>query len=113
MEPTPAQRVARTICGALADLPAADQARALEAVRVALGLNPEGLPRARQSTAQERGPQLPMVRVQMMGGSPRVVSDTDPPGAPLVVISRTPRPPRALQATTAARGFVRDVLARR
>jgi len=109
MEPTPAQRVARTICGALADLPAADQARALEAVRVALGLNPEDLP----STAQERGPQLPMVRVQMMGGSPRVVSDTDPPGAPLVVISRTPRPPRALQATTAARGFVRDVLARR
>lgn len=115
IEKTPLQVVVTAICDAVADLPSADQERALEASRVALGL--DRVPRRMQLASMEQRPQLPMIQVQMMGGQPRVVSATDPPGSSsLVVVSRARRTQPALSGVAPIappRGYVRDVRARR
>jgi len=107
----PLQAVVSTICEALADLPPDDQARALEAVRVTLGLDTPITQSARASAlAQEEAlsqepsaPEplwdpalfheapapraLPTVVVEMMGDRPRVVSrQIGRPGRALVVV---------------------------
>lgn len=112
---TPLQAVVGVICDCLSDLPADEQSRALEAVRVTLGLL---APRS----VQDRNPYrdtitrepLPRVEVQMMNDRPVVVNPAiDRPGQGLVVAGprrttiiqprQIPRPPRPLQP----RGYVR------
>ena len=93
--------VVSIICDCLTDLSAEDQARAIEAVCVSLGL-------AR--------PALPTVQVEMMNGNPRVMN----PGATrservLVVNAAARQRPRQLSAggeitsTSEVRGYVRSL----
>lgn len=56
---TPLQAVVSVICDVLCELPPDDQARAVEAVCLTLGLRP---------------PRLPAVQVEMMSGRPIVTS---------------------------------------
>ena len=127
---TPLQSVVGVICDCLTDLSADDQARALEAVRVTLGLRvlvaqtPKRLPSERA---------LPLVQVEMVNDRPMVVGqpmdDQPQPGRNLVVITPggagIPRQPRALrdasarqaprqlpapiERATPARGYVRSL----
>ena len=119
---TPLQAVVSVICDCLADLPASDQARALEAARVTLGLRP---PRASHdlNPYQEISlrPALPLVEVQMMNNHPVVQNPAaDLPGQRLVVagpqrtavLRQRQLPVPAVQAGTAQaapRGYVRPV----
>lgn len=80
---TPLQAVVSVICDCLLELPVDDQARALEAVRITLGL---GAPVAQPSSLLDRAlpvvrgarqtpgtRALPMVRIEMMNDRPVVV----------------------------------------
>lgn len=84
---TPLQAVVSVICDCLCELPPEDQTRALEAVRVTLGL------RALTNTSTSKETRLqrpPTVEVQMVGDRPVVVNpptDTTPTEAPRAVVA--------------------------
>lgn len=107
---TPVQTVARKICDAISELPAADQQRAISATRLALGLTDEG-PRELQEVMAPvpvPQPQLPMIRVRMMGGQPLVEGAASQSSSSPVVLGRAPRPRRALPPGAASpTGYVR------
>lgn len=67
---TPLQDVVSTICDALADLPPDDQARALEAVRLTLGLD---------VPSQEARPSQALVPVVEPAPAPLFVQPSAPP----------------------------------
>jgi hypothetical protein len=100
---TPLQAVVGVICDMLCELPPDDQARAVEAVCLTLGL---------------RTPRLPAVQVEMMSNRPVVTSPPiDRPGRALVAVgSQQQRFPRLTQnrpesgrAVSAQRGYVRSI----
>lgn len=108
---TPLQAVVSVICDVLCELPIDDQARALEAVRVTLGLRPvTAIARGRNALNQVRDvlePALPIVRVQMMGDRPVVENDQmNRPGGPLVALGRQ-RQSRPRDQSGQARGYIR------
>jgi len=91
---TPLHSVVSVICDLVAELTPEDQLRSLEAARVSLGLR---APRVASdlNPYQEtvlRVP-LPLVEVEMMGGTPRVVNPQAAPGG-------TARPNRLLVTGT-------------
>ncbi len=125
---TPLQAVVSVICDCLCDCSPEEQARALEAARVTLGLRAP-------TSAQDRNPfqetrmqrPLPTVEVQMVGDRPVVVNPptdtapTDPPRrgrglvveGPLRVTVLQPRQPRVQRDPVPERqpagGFVRSI----
>lgn len=123
---TPLQAIVSVICDCLHDLPPNDQARALEAARVTLGLH---APRATQdmNPYQEAvsRPPLPRIEVQMIGDRPVVMNQTtEQAGQGLVVVDQRrpaliippiePRQPPAPREpgtgpSEAARGYVHKV----
>jgi hypothetical protein len=122
---TPLQAVVGVICDCLCELPPEDQTRALEAVRVTLGL------RASTNTStstQDRNPfqetrlqrSLPTVEVQMVGDRPVVVNpptDTAPTETPRqgfvvagplrVTVLRPRQHPHGVAQGTRSPGYVR------
>ena len=86
---TPLQAVVSVICDCLADLSADEQARALEAASVTLGLLP-AKQLARDAAYQDTpATRLPIVQVEMMGDRPMVVSPPPArPGRGMVVVGR-------------------------
>jgi hypothetical protein len=131
---TPLQAVVAVICDCLCDLPPEDQARALEAARVTLGLRSPGqaarqagvsptLPSQRPAQdweAQAPRLPLPMVRVEMMNDRPVVIDR--PAGQSnrvrsLVVVNprqlqplrQLPSPRRDAVAQVPASGYVRSI----
>lgn len=124
---TPLQAVVSVICDCLCELPPEDQTRALEAVRVTLGLRASA---SISTSPQDRNPfqetrmqrPLPTVEVQMVGDRAVVVNpptDTVPTEAPRrqvvvaaplrVTILRPQQHPNRLVQGTGARspGYVR------
>ena len=87
MSKTPLQAVVGVICDCLLQLPGDDQERALEAVRVTLGLRAPvapllsaqvrgaALPIARAVRQDPGAPALPMVRVEMVNDRPVVLGE--------------------------------------
>lgn len=80
---TPLHAVVSVICDCLVSLASDDQARALEAARVSLGLRAPRVSDDRNPyrDAIVREP-LPRVEVQMMGDRPVVVNQTNQPNQP-------------------------------
>ena len=117
---TALQVVVSVICDCLCDLSPEDQARALEAAAVTLGVA-----RSRSSTATTRGrpatdwgspaPRLPTVQVEMLNNSPVVVNRaTDAPVQRNSVVMEDPRRRSALrqlppptERSAPSRGYVR------
>lgn len=122
---TPLQAIVLVICDCLHDLSPEDQARALEAARVTLGLRVSQAPQAPQdmNPYQEvtSRPPLPRIEVQMMGDRPVVMNPTtEQPGQRLVVSGPrriTVIEPRQFPAASdlgtdspqAARGYVNKI----
>ncbi len=79
---TPLQAVVSVICDCLCELPPEEQARALEAARVTLGLRaPPPTPQDRNPFQETRMSRPPTVEVQMEGNRAVVVNpstDTEP-----------------------------------
>ena len=106
---TPLHAVVSVICDCLADLSADDQARALEATRVTLGLR---APVAQTTRSPARGEALPLVQVEMESGQPMVISPPMPrAGRPIVVIGPQRQLARLNRIDTAARQPVRQLAA--
>lgn len=79
---TPLQAVVSVICDALCELPSSDQVRAIEAVRVTLGLREPAPPAPDRNPYRGEREPLPRVEVQMMGDRAVVVNQgpqTDTP----------------------------------
>ena len=101
VERTPLHSIVSVICDALLELPIADQARALEAARVALGLRAYSAPIAapyqpleEMAVSVPTAPRPETVRIQMMGGAPLVMNpavDRSARGRALVVLGPQPR----------------------
>ena len=99
---TPLQAVVSVICDVLCELAPDDQARAVEAVCLTLGL---------------RTPKLPVVQVEMMSNHPVVTSTPgDRPGRSLVAVGApqrrfAPRPEHEVSNHSANvhRGYVRSL----
>jgi hypothetical protein len=117
---TPLHSVVSVICDCLHDLSADDQARALEAARVTLGLRaPVAQPLVPTRDFAEPAPRLPIVQVEMMSGSPMVMNQpARRPGRALVMVGpqQSGRPLRQLSAPRVpatpgveARGYVRTL----
>jgi len=113
MEKTPLQHVISVICDAVCELPIADQARALESARIALGLNVKVVPiETTVTTRREERGALPMVQVEMESGRPLVVNGSNGGRASVVLTGPRRAALRALAAPTPppipASGYVRS-----
>ena len=115
---TPLQAVVGVICDCLADLSADEQARALEAARVTLGLRPAG--QAVSAVAYQDAARLPIVQVEMVNDRPLVVSPPPArPGLNIVVVGRQgwqrptqrqlPAPRDPVAQIQAVRSYVRSL----
>lgn len=88
----PVDGIVLVICDVLHDLSPADKIRALETVRMTLGLP---LPVVHHTRREVPTGPLPMVQVRMVGGTPQVVDGQRPDQA---LIGRAPQPrPRPAQ----------------
>lgn len=112
---TPLQAVVSVMCDALADLPPADQERALEATAVTLGLVALGL--RKQPPSPRMREALPRVEVRMMGDAPVVMNQAElppeqaRPGRSVIVDAGQPAIRAALPPGSAAGGgYVRPRL---
>ncbi len=112
---TPLHAVVSVICDCLSDLTADDQARALEAARVTLGLKAPVARDPDRSFQEVSRAALPTVQVEMMGGAPMVVGTSmSRPDRTLLVLGSRQGPLRQLPApsqgnTAQARGYVRPM----